>query len=85
MNAAKKTTKTNNYLLTNQTIMFIPIKIVNNKWQSDSVHLRSIFKRLRDEAGLSDKSIDPEDAYDRILRVAGKYNLGLETNVLEED
>jgi hypothetical protein len=75
----------NNYLLTHQVSMFIPIKIVNNKWQSDLVHLRSIFRQLRNEAGLSDNKPDPEDAYDKILQIAGKYNLGLETNVSENN
>jgi hypothetical protein len=65
--------------------MFIPIKIVNNKWQSDLVVYRHIFRLLRDEAKLSDSKPDPEDAYDRILKIAGKYNLGLETNVSEDN
>lgn len=58
---------------------FIPVKIVNGRWASDKVHLRSIFKQLRREARLSDSGPDPKNAYDLLLTVAGKHQLGLET------
>lgn len=64
---------------------FIPVVLRNGKWQSDLVHLRSVLRMLRHEAGLSDEGVDPEDAYDRILRVAGRHNLGLETTEPEKD
>jgi hypothetical protein len=59
---------------------FIPVAKVNGRWRADRVSDHKIMQQLRSEAGLNLTGWpDPPDAYDRILRVAGKYEYGLET------
>lgn len=60
--------------------MFFRIAYVNGRWRPDRVEHWKLMGQLRDEAGIRDKKWpdDPED-YDRLLMVAGRHGIGLET------